>query len=672
MSICPTVGTGWSGVSQPQDPKVKQLLEVAAVREADGKLKGHSPNRWTDEQYCEALSCLKSGAVTSDEKLLEGLCNGYCRWPDRLTIAKIRDDVLMYGWASKHKETAKDLVKHTPPPEKYQYDKTLWEWLQAEVQRQFLPAPAPEPVVKAATVAPETPPKPATPVAPQSAPTVVPETPPKPVTPVVAKTLSPEEQLLRDIGSFCSSIGNAVTDQQRQWALSFIGRYEKLGSPKELGAAIETLRAMIPPEKGATEYVDEIKGIFESLKCVKDEKNYLDATKLKNPCQAAVLLKELQGKEFDDQNYKSHRQSLGAVINVYVQKTFTDSRNENQVKKAIELLSSSRSQNPGYLLPFQAVLEEFVNNYASGLSRRFPRNPQELTVAPVGIVNGTKQDAACCFMSSWMQCVANNPLLSRVYQRGLAERASLQNFLRDYAEAQRSSETPPKPVQGIHGLRDVLRVRGQQDANDFANTLHNEIPFDHRGLVGSEETRQTNAIKFGARVMVDKNGKRSPFTTSRDKNPYTFPSRQLGFDPDDLSPSLERMIQQPEVGEAAGGRVVVTTYPFVEVPEVFIYQFTRNAGMNEVNRTEVDMPLYHTIDALDETRGVLQLQSFVRHLGGPNGGHYVSYMAQGGKYWLANDHRMSEITAADYLVAARHATTAVYSTVQKTRPERKE
>jgi hypothetical protein len=214
--------------------------------------------------------------------------------------------------------------------------------------------------------------------------------------------------------------------------------------------------------------------------------------------------------------------------------------------------------------------------------------------------------------------------------------------------------------------RAINNARGQQDANELANNLHNRLGISNTGKVGN--------IKLGAKIIEQRENlttkKRTTLSFSTDReNPYIFPSRQLGFKADESNPSLLSMENSSEAGTSIDGRIE-TTYKFEEIPEVFVYQFTRLAG-GHINQTEVSMPLFHTVEAMDGTTGVMQLQGFIQHLGGPAGGHYVSYILQNGKFWKADDQRISEVSAAEYLVAARYSSAALYATVKKLKSEEK-
>ncbi|HEX2583191.1 MAG TPA: ubiquitin carboxyl-terminal hydrolase family protein, partial [Chlamydiales bacterium] len=143
---------------------------------------------------------------------------------------------------------------------------------------------------------------------------------------------------------------------------------------------------------------------------------------------------------------------------------------------------------------------------------------------------------------------------------------------------------------------------------------------------------------------------------------YAFPSLELNFNPQNPLPSLSSMMNDTHLDQVNEEGTVRISRSFAEVPPVFVYRFTRLEGVY-VNRTEVDVPLYQEILATNGHQGMLQLQGFIRHSGGANGGHYVSYIAQQGKFWLLNDEKVSAISAADYLLAARHATAALYSRV---------
>jgi len=415
---------------------------------------------------------------------------------------------------------------------------------------------------------------------------------------------------VENIDRFCSSLGSALTDSQNAQIKFFFQEYDKISEKGPFNDAMEILKVFIP-SPNPKNYTAAMNAILNPL--IVGEAFNIDKLTQENFSNGIRLLSELQNVR-GDQAYEQAKRRLNRVLSAY----------------------------------------------ANSQAKKFLQNLQAVQLNPVGIKNS---DGSSCFASSWMQLVANNNRLSDVYKANFPGK-HVSRVLDQYNQA-RVSE---KAVDNIGLVRGLLPRGKQQDANELANKLHDELRIDKDGNVGD--------IKFGAKISDQVTNLLTGKTESRKHSSnvhssYDTPSLQLTFDPNQPRPSLANLLNHVEVVQNGQGQ---PTYKkrlqFDEAPELMIYQFTRLVG-GGVNRTEVDMPLYHTLEAADGTKADMQLQGFIRHLGTASGGHYVSYLAQNGKFWLANDAIISEISAADYLVAARYATTALYATVKKTIPEQK-
>ncbi len=78
-------------------------------------------------------------------------------------------------------------------------------------------------------------------------------------------------------------------------------------------------------------------------------------------------------------------------------------------------------------------------------------------------------------------------------------------------------------------------------------------------------------------------------------------------------------------------------------------------------KKNIEMPLLHeTADGK-----LMTLQGFIRHDGSADGGHYIAYLQQEGKYYKVSDSQKISIKETAYLTAAKQFTLALYAEVKE-------
>lgn len=378
------------------------------------------------------------------------------------------------------------------------------------------------------------------------------------------------------------------------------------------------------------------------------------------------LLTEMQTTNpTGSKKFQLYRLELEKLVDGYVDWKYKNPLDTAQALEAAKLFSlieptgKINSEKGVESTQVKLKLQTLLNEYASNTLSMF-QNRLELELPPIGIPN----QGNTCFAASWMQLVANNELLSKVYEGYFPQGHFARDLLDEYHAVQKAAA---KNLESSLQPENIIRLREalggglrQQDANEFANALHNRMEISSKGKIGNK--------KFAAKIIEYKTHLKSaqveerPYSASRTTE-YIFPSLELNFDPNDANPSLSSMMDYTHVNQINDrGTHRVSRY-FAEVPNIFVYRFARLEG-RQLNTTEVDLPFHHEITDTSGQRGVLQLQGFVRHTGNTGGGHYISYLVQNGKFWLINDSKTTEISPANYLLAARHAAAALYSRVE--------